>query len=149
MNTLERPINTYSIGSFIDVPGTPYYAVEITGINDSGVSIKSPHYPQGATFSGQSPAIPHVRKEAIVNPETGNKSVVLPVITRTKRTEGQKTRHFDIPSDRFTIKELAAENKVEYYEVLDFIKLYCVEAGEAERLPGQRGKTAKLYKYNE
>lgn len=148
--TLERPLNTYPVGSIIDVPGTLHLGVVIISINDSGVGITSAQYPSGATFSGQSPAIPHAKKEVVINQETGTRSIEIPgFIPRTRKTAEVKNRHFDIPSELFTIKELAANNNVQYFEVLDFIKLCCSIAGEAERTPGQRGKTAKLYKYNE
>ncbi len=129
-----RPIEDLPIGSYVDVSDIAnMQKVKIISINNSGTAIKG-DIGEYVTISNKSPARPSDNQEIVTNKPGRRKGVSAEVIM----PEG------DLP---FTIKQLAELNEgLNTSQITAFIKENCEIAGEAERVIGQRGKTAKTYK---
>jgi hypothetical protein len=56
-----------------------------------------------------------------------------------------KLEAFVFPDKPFTIKQLVELTGVDQLHLISFIKNRCQEVGEAEKIPGKRGRAAKLY----
>ncbi len=141
-----RDLNTYREGDRVDIYLTPTMInLIIERISDGGVTVSGGQLRPHEVISGNSPALYHVKNEEeglVVDP------VESPVEHALKSSKNfmSKTKDIKIPSDQFTVKQLAEHNNIEPIYTYSWVKDNCVECGTVERRAGQRGKVAKLFK---
>lgn len=137
------PIQNFRVGDKVDIAEIEdMQGVTIERISDSGVTIDSSSH-RHTVISGKSPAC-YARDKKIVNEETGQN-----VPVKTERTRGKYNAilaSIKLPDgEKFTIKEIAELNDLPIPYASKWVEENCEWVGKAEKEPGQRGKTAKLY----
>lgn len=145
-----QSINLFGVGDIVSVTNIPEYQhVTISRISDTGVTINGKLCANETVISGNSPAI-LVRR---ANDKTPIEKVVVEQLAdapkeRVERgTYTLKMKNLTMfPHDKsFTIKAFAELNNIPTNYALNWVKENCLEVGSAEKVEGQRGRTATLY----
>ncbi len=136
--TMPNPLQElhyFGVNQIIDIDNiAEFINCRIDRISDSGVTIFNSHYPNGVVVSCKSPA--RLSDSQVI--EVGKPGRKRGIAAEVTLPEG------DLP---FTIKQLSELNSdLAITQITTFIKENCLIAGEAGRVIGQRGKTAKTYK---
>ncbi len=138
-----QDVNLYRIGSVVDIDSIEsLQGVTIISINDSGVAVKGSLCGSYHTISGKSPA--RLAEVKVIVPELNDKGEVIPA--RCERKKNNVALDIKIPEvNLFTIKQLAEFNGLTPMQLTTFIKEKCEPHGFADKMPGKRGKCARVF----
>lgn len=131
----------FAVGTRVDISYiAEMQGVEITRINESGVTIRGGGIGNYAVVSGKSPARLAQPKEAIVTLDEEGKAIA-PKVRKDRGKEFKVT----YPDKPFTILHFSTLNHISYPQSLIIIKDTCERVGYVEKIPGKRGKSAALF----
>ncbi len=147
----SRDINTFPVGAKVSVPNLPdYQGVTITRISDSGVTVNGPQCGRDVVISGRAPAIPFEEVASVAQVESVKPESISVESTPSGRaprgTYTDKMNSIKVPDGDFTVRQLAELNEIPLNYANTWVKTNCVEVGHVERIEGQRGKAAGLFR---
>ena len=143
-----QPLFSFPVNSKVDIVGVPSMrGLTIDRINDSGIHVHNSEIGH-TVISAMSDAIYH---DAVNNKEVeynSSDNIIEQPIKKERAKRGsliEKMADINIPSDKFTIKELAEHNDIPYPYAMKWAEENCFISGKKEKPAGQRGRTAKYY----
>ena len=147
---IYQSINLFGIGDTVSVSDIPEFQNVIIGrISDAGVTINGPKIATDTIISGNSPAV-LIRRASDKTPVVEATKDTSPDAPKQRVERGTYTLKMKnltmFEKDKsFTIKEFAELNNIPINYSLNRVKENCLEVGSAEKVEGQRGRTATLY----
>ncbi len=156
MNSKTYRADEYAIGSRVSVVGVPAMSkLLIQAVTFSAVHVVNDGV--HTTISCGTPCVSCDDEVAEIIAEVVDESENVEdgdVIRTGKRGRPQgvqgkliadKLDAFILPTTPFTIRQLVELTEIDQLYLISYIKRNCKEVGEEEKVPGKRGRAAKLY----